>query len=56
MGQIRDTKFGTNVSDEMLLNAAKYQGDIFYRLWLLKGKGTGGEGGITLHLHHLDYG
>ena len=26
LGQVRDTKFGTNVSNEMLLNAAKSQG------------------------------
>ena len=43
--QVRDTKFGTNVSNEMLLNAAKCQGYSFYRFWVIKGKPTGcGEG------------
>ena len=26
MGQVRDTKFGANISNKMLLNAAKFQG------------------------------
>ena len=30
-GQIIDTKFGTNVSNKMLLNIAKCQGYSFYR-------------------------
>ena len=30
LGQVRDTKFGTNVSNEKLLNAAKCQGYSFY--------------------------
>ena len=30
LGQVRDTKFGTNVSNKMLLNAAKWQGYSFY--------------------------
>ena len=46
MGRVRDTKFGTNVSNEMLLNAAKLKGYIFYRFWVIKGKPTGG-GKIT---------
>ena len=29
----------------MLLNAAKCQGYSFYRLWVIKGKPTGGGGG-----------
>ena len=33
------TKFGTNVTNRMLLNAAKLQG---YRFWVIKGKPTGG--------------
>ena len=37
-----DTKFGTNVSNRMLLNAAKFQGYFFYRFWVIKGKVTGG--------------
>ena len=31
MGQVMDTKFGTNVSNRMLLNAAKFQGYSFYQ-------------------------
>ena len=37
-----DTKFGTNVSNRMLLNAAKFQGYSFYRFWVIKEKPTGG--------------
>ena len=40
--QVMDTKFGTNVSNRMLLNAAKFQGYSFYRFWVIKGKPTGG--------------
>ena len=47
LGQVRDTKFGTNVSNKMLLNAAKCQGYKFYRIWVIKGKPTGGRGKIT---------
>ena len=42
-----DTKFGTNVSNKMLLNAAKFQGYSSYRFWVIKGKPTGG-GGVKL--------
>ena len=42
--RVSDTKFGTNVSDEMLLTATKCQGYSFYRFWVIKGKPTG-EGG-----------
>ena len=38
---VRDTKFGTDVSNEMLLNAAKCQDYSFYRFWVIKGKPTG---------------
>ena len=41
--RVMDTKFGTNVSNRMLLNAAKFQGYSFYRLWVIKGKPTGGK-------------
>ena len=41
LGQIRDTKFGTNVSNKILLNAAKCQGYSFYCPWIIKGKPTG---------------
>ena len=36
--QVRDTKFGTNISSKMLLNAAKCQGYRFYHFWVIKGK------------------
>ena len=42
-----DIKFGTNVSYEMLLNAAKCQGYSFYRFGVIKGKPTG-RGKINL--------
>ena len=41
LGRVRDTKFGTDVPIEMLLNAAKCQGYIFYCFWVIKGKPTG---------------
>ena len=47
LGQVMDTKFGTNVSNRMLLNAAKFQGYSFYRFWVIKGKPTG-VGGVKL--------
>ena len=31
LGQVKDAKFRTNVSNKMLLNAAKCQGYSFYR-------------------------
>ena len=42
LGRVRETKFDTNVSNRMLLNAAKCQGYSFYRLWVVKGKPTRG--------------
>ena len=46
LGEVKDTKFGMNVFNEMLLNAAKYQGYNFYCFWVIKGKPTGaGLGG-----------
>ena len=39
-GQLRDTRFGTNFSNKILLNAAKWQGYSFYRFWIIKGKPT----------------
>ena len=41
LGQVRDFKFGMNVSNEMLLNAAKCQGYNFYRFWIINEKSTG---------------
>ena len=43
LGQVMNTKFGTNVSNRMLLNVAKFQGHSFYRFWVIKGKPTGGR-------------
>ena len=43
LGKVGDTKFGTNVSNKILLNTAKYQGHSFYRFWVIKGKPTGVE-------------
>ena len=34
-GQVRDTKFGMNVSNEYLLNAAKFQVHSFYSFWVI---------------------
>ena len=48
LGQVMDTQFGTNVSNKILLNAAKFQGYSSYRFWIIKGKPTrGGWGGKT---------
>ena len=38
--RVMDTKFGTNISNRMLLNAVKYQGYSFYLFWVLKEKQT----------------
>ena len=43
LGQIRDMKFGANVSDKKLLTAAKCQGYSFYRFWFIKRKPAGGK-------------
>ena len=43
LGQVGDTKFDTNVSNKILLNAAKYQGCSFYRLRVINGKLIGGK-------------
>ena len=45
---VRDTKFGTDVPNEMLLHAAKCQGYSFFHFWVINGKSTGvvGGGGI----------
>ena len=47
LGQVRDNKFGTNVSNKMLLNAAKCQGYSFYRFELL-GENQHVEKGIKI--------
>ena len=36
LGGVRYTKFGTNVSNKMLLNVAKFQGYSFYCFWVIK--------------------
>ena len=45
LGRVKNTKLGTNVSNKILLNAAKYQGCSFYHFRVIKGKPTGEEGG-----------
>ena len=35
LGRVRDTKFGTNVSNKMLLNTSKCQSYSFYRFWVI---------------------
>ena len=52
LGQVRDTIFGTNVSNEMLLNAAKCQGYIFYSFRVFKRNLTEG-GKVTLCAIHF---
>ena len=42
LGQIGNTKFATNVSNKILLNAAKRKGYSFYRFWVTKGRSTRG--------------
>ena len=41
LGWVRDTKSGTDVSKEMLLNAENHQSYNFYRSWVIKGKWGG---------------
>ena len=36
LGWVKDTKFGVNVSNKNLLNAAKHQAYCFYRFWVIK--------------------
>ena len=38
--RVRNTKFGTSISNKMLLNAAKCQGCSFYRFWVALRKTT----------------
>ena len=42
LGEFRHTKFRTDVSNQMLLNATKYHDYSFYRFWVIKGTPTGG--------------
>ena len=41
--QVVDTKIGMNVSNRMLLNATKFQGNSFYCFWVIKGNPTEGR-------------
>ena len=41
LGQVSDNKFGINVSNKILLNAAKCQGYSSYHFWVIQGKPTG---------------
>ena len=43
--QVRNTKFDTNISNKILLNATKSQGYGFYCFCVIKGKPTGRGGG-----------
>ena len=52
LGRVRDTKFGMNVSDEILLNFVKFQGCSFFTISeLLRENQQGGGGRITPHTH-----
>ena len=42
LGRVKNTKFGTNVSNEMLLRPSKCQGCSFYPFWVIKGRPTVG--------------
>ena len=41
LGQVIDTKFGTNVCNWLLLNPTKFNGYSFYCFWVIKRKPTG---------------
>ena len=43
LGQVRNTKFCTTVSNKKLLNVAKYHGNSFYIVLFIKGKPTRGD-------------
>ena len=43
LGRVRDTKFDKDISNEMLLNAAKRQSYSFHRFLVITGKPTGGK-------------
>ena len=42
LGRVKDTKFGMDVSNKILLNATKSQEHSFYNVWVIKEKPTGG--------------
>ena len=45
LGPLRNTKFGANVPNKIFLNATKFQGCNFHRLWVIK------QQPITPHPH-----
>ena len=49
LGQVMETKFDTYVSNKILLNAAKLQGNSSYPFWVIKGKPTGGRVKLPPH-------
>ena len=49
LGWVSNIKFGTDVSNEMLLNVAKSQGYSLHCFWVIKGKPTGGVKLPTSH-------
>ena len=51
LGQVGDTKFGRNVSNKILLNAAKCQSYSCYRFWVIKGRPAGEGWGVKLLPH-----
>ena len=50
--RVMDTTFGTNVSNRILLNAAKFQGYSFSHFWVIEGKST--EGVVKLPTPYPD--
>ena len=50
LGRVKNIKYGMNVFNNILLNAAKCLGCSFYGFWVIKGKPAGGEGGICYPL------
>ena len=56
LARVRNTKFGTNVSNKILLNAAKCQDCSFYRFWIIKGKRTEGEVNLRIQSNTGKYG
>ena len=51
MELVKDTKFGMNVFNKELLNAAKCQVYSFYWFWIIKGKPTAKVNPLLLPLH-----
>ena len=47
LGQVRDTKWGSNISDIKLLSASKCQVYNFYRFGVMKGKSIGGKNTLS---------